>query len=123
MVIVGEDVWSCSSDKTLRTWTKTGDPGQVPELHGHTSRVFDLETLGSPDDVRLICSGSWDKTMMVWDARGGVFYAELHADYWKDAVASIAAIKQKGYIPEVWTGSWDGNVTVWSITPPLMVAL
>jgi WD40 repeat protein len=95
----------------------------VPELHGHTSRVFDLEALGTPEEVKLICSGSWDKTMMVWDAQNGKFSAELHADYWKDAVASIAAIRQAGFIREVWTGSWDGNITIWAINPPMMVRL
>lgn len=53
-------IWSCSSDKTIRVWTETGEC--LHQLEGHGSRVFQLLSHNGN-----IWSASWDKTMMIWD--------------------------------------------------------
>ena len=60
MIKVGGQVWSCSSDKTIRLWSAAGEC--LKTLEGHGSRVFALLFHDS-----LVFSASWDKTIMIWD--------------------------------------------------------
>lgn len=64
--VVGDRVWTASSDKTIRLWYLGSDarslvPAKV--LPGHSSRVFSLA-----NDLRqeLVFSGSWDTVVMIW---------------------------------------------------------
>ena len=63
IVRVGTEVWTASSDKTIRVWSDDGD--MVQNLIGHTSRVFDLAALG----IEYVWSVSWDKSIFVWHAQ------------------------------------------------------
>ena len=60
LVKVGNHVWSCSTDKTIRVWDCYGNC--LHKLEGHGSRVFSLFHHNNK-----IWSGSWDKTIMIWD--------------------------------------------------------
>lgn len=60
---VGTEIWSASSDKTIRVWSEDGD--LLQSLIGHTSRVFDLAALG----IEFVWSVSWDKSIFVWHAQ------------------------------------------------------
>ena len=68
LVSVGNHVWSCSTDKTIRIWDSNGNCLQT--LAGHASRVFSLIY-----HDRKIWSGSWDKTIMVWDPQVFFFFS------------------------------------------------
>ena len=60
LVRIDENVWSCSSDKTIKVWDVSGKC--VQQLEGHGSRVFQLQMHGDH-----VWSASWDKTIMLWD--------------------------------------------------------
>lgn len=39
----------------------------------------------------------------------------------RDAIASVLAIDENGYVNEVWAGGWDGVISVWRLSEPIMV--
>ena len=98
----GDHIWSCSSDKTIRVWTKEGSCVQL--LEGHGSRVFQLLSHSNK-----VWSCSWDKTIMVWDPENLCFLQELTRIH-DDAISSLVSVNTKR--PEVWSGSWDKTVCV-----------
>ena len=63
IIRVGSELWTASSDKTIRVWNDEGD--LLQSLIGHTSRVFDLAPLG----IEYLWSVSWDKSIFVWHAQ------------------------------------------------------
>jgi len=114
MQLVGSEVWSCSSDKSIRIWSQDGELQRT--LGGHTSRIFHLLGLG----IEYMVSCSWDTSLILWDAATYQFRTELKGQH-KDAVGTIVGIKKNGHITQVWAGGWDGLVSVYGLNPPVMV--
>lgn len=115
MIKVGDQVWSCSSDKTIRLWTAAGEC--LKTLEGHGSRVFALLFHDN-----LVFSASWDKTIMIWDPKTSAFLKEIR-DIHEDAISAMVSIDNV----ELWSGSWDhyisvlvrgSNMDVLSMAPP-----
>mmetsp|Transcript_33003 Transcript_33003/g.82965 ORF Transcript_33003/g.82965 Transcript_33003/m.82965 type:complete len:2143 (+) Transcript_33003:102-6530(+) len=103
MILVAAEVWSCSTDKTIRVWNaQSGEPIKV--LTGHTGRVFALVN----ESDYFVWSGSWDKSIMIWNAQGHCFARECDEEH-TDAVSCLLHVGTK-----IWSGSWDKTLHTWA---------
>ncbi|ELR13194.1 Fbox domain containing protein [Acanthamoeba castellanii str. Neff] len=70
---------SCSADRSVICWdVETNQPMQ--RLRGHLDGVLDqlsVRGLSLSDDGNVIVSGSYDKTLKVWDRRAGIAHRTL----------------------------------------------
>jgi len=101
---VNENVWSCSSDKTICVWTKEGT--RVKKMEGHMNKVFALAQLNE----ETVWSGSWDTYIFVWDATNLSFVDKLKAH--EDAVTVLLPIRSPQFV-DLWSGSADRSVRSW----------
>ena len=106
-----------SESKLWRGWKKsfpgilsvkrTGNKGStlLMMLNGHTSYVSSVAF--SSDGTRIV-SGSWDKSVRIWDASTGALLTMLngHTSY-----VSSVAFSSDG--TRIVSGSWDKSVCIW----------
>ncbi len=78
-------------------------------MRGHTRAVSSVAF--SPDGARL-ATGSWDKTVKLWDAALGEEITTLPGH--TPAVYSVAFSPDGARLA---TGSWDKTVKLWDGTP------
>jgi serine/threonine protein kinase/WD40 repeat protein len=116
MVVCGDTVWSCSSDKSIRVWDQV-TAQCLNVLEGHTGRVFTLLAEGD----QYVWSAGWDTSLIVWNAQTRVFAIE-HRDSHSDAVSTLCLVRGRTKTtraPRLCAGSWDKLISVWSMhTPP-----
>jgi len=111
MAQVGNHVWSCGSDKTIRVWSLTGEAVKV--IEGHSGKVFGVCQVGD----NHVWSCSWDKSIIIWNKDNYAFLRELRNAH-TDAVSFILPIEEKGEVQFVWTSSWDASITTWRYATP-----
>jgi WD40 repeat protein len=75
-------------------------------LVGHTGDVFAVAY--SPDGSRIV-SGSWDKTLKIWDANSGKLLSSLEAH--TDLVSAVV-FSPSGHL--IYSASYDRTIKVWS---------
>ena len=78
---------------------------QYTVLEGHTNDV--LSVVFSPDGS-LLASGSWDKTIRMWDAETGALLRTLEGH--TEAVLSVAFSPDSSLLA---SGSWDKTIRMW----------
>ncbi|KRY55875.1 Guanine nucleotide-binding protein subunit beta-2-like 1 [Trichinella britovi] len=102
---------SSSRDKTVLIWKLTEDDGQITgiaqkALHGHGHFVSDVVM---SSDGQFALSGSWDKTLRLWDLKAAVCTRKF-ADHQND-VLSVAFSPDNRQIV---SGSRDKTIKLWN---------
>ena len=94
----------------LVAMTGCGSTGkELRTLKGHTSHVLSVRF--SPDGTR-IASGSYDRTIHLWDAPTG---AELHT--LKGHTNQVISVSFSPDGTRIASGSWDNTIRLWDVTP------
>ena len=105
------DLVGGSVDGTIRLgrYTDTNDPLDDHSLEGHIGPISSV--VFSPDG-KTLASGSWDKTIRLWNANTGrhIRTLEGHID-WVNSVVFSPDGKTLA------SGSWDKTIRLWGLTP------
>jgi WD40 repeat protein len=105
-VILGESTWQDEDYAHLRILNYASGE-TFGELEGHTAKISSIR-IGI--DNKKIVSGSWDKTIRVWDLESGEC---THAFYGNTALVNSISIDSKK--DRVFSGSLDGTIRVWDL--------
>ena len=70
------------SDNTISLWdVQTG--GVIKSFHGHTKHIFSVSISA---DCAMIASGSWDRTIRLWDIQTEKCHHVIKQEHWVDCV-------------------------------------
>lgn len=105
-----DKILSCSRDKTLIVWELTRDETNfgIPKkrLHGHSHFVSDV-VLSSDGNYAL--SGSWDKTLRLWDLNVGQSTRRFEG-HTKDVLSVAFSADNR----QIVSGSRDKTIKLWN---------
>lgn len=102
-----ERLVSGSDDFTLFLWTPSVAKKEITRMTGHQALINEVKF--SPDG-RLIASGSFDKSIKVWDGQTGKFLAALRGH-----VSSVYQVSWSADSRLLCTGSSDSTLKVWDM--------
>ncbi|RZM06540.1 MAG: hypothetical protein EOO88_53235, partial [Pedobacter sp.] len=77
-------------------------------LEGHTRGVW---TVAISNDNSFLASGSWDKTIKIWNVSSGKCTATLEGH--SDNVLSIVVSNDNSFLA---SGSWDKTIKIWNVS-------
>eukprot|EP01117_Protostelium_nocturnum_P013589 TRINITY_DN5089_c0_g1_i1.p1 TRINITY_DN5089_c0_g1~~TRINITY_DN5089_c0_g1_i1.p1 ORF type:complete len:1049 (+),score=205.66 TRINITY_DN5089_c0_g1_i1:285-3431(+) len=97
------EIWSCSSDKTVRCWN--AESYQCIKLISFECRIycmFEMRTNGN------VWCGNWDSSLSAWSAKTYELVTEFKTKH-KNAICTMAIDAHE----RIWTGGLDGSIFVW----------
>jgi WD40 repeat protein len=102
----GKGVATGGEDNRVRIWNPDADAKLIREIGGFGGTVFKLRY--APDGKSLIAAGG-DKTIRIFDLKGSELRKLQGHNDW------IYALAVSGDSKTVASGSWDGEVKLWSL--------
>lgn len=102
----GSQIHSCSTDKTLAIWDMATGVRQR-RLKGHTNFVNSLNN--NRRGVQMICSGSDDRTVRLWDGRKKSAAATLETPF------QVTAVTFNDTVEQIISGGIDNDLKVWDL--------
>lgn len=102
LVQVNETIWSGASDGSIAVWASDGSPAHYTVLTAHSSRIYCMIC----NDSGQVWTGSFDKTIIVWDAESKLPREELSEH--TDTVNGLAH-----FYHQVWSISLDNTLRCW----------
>lgn len=100
MLSDGSIVSTCEGNE-LRVWHETG--GMTHDLRGHSDKIWSLGVT----EEDFVVSGSWDGSLIVWDAKAGQIVHELHGH--TDKVWGMVIMRDGVVV----SASFDKTLRVW----------
>lgn len=92
-VCVGKWILSAGHDKLIRAYdAETGD--EKFHLEGHSHIVQCLDAFVAADGRRLLASGSWDKSVKVWDLNSGLLIHDFPLSH-NNRVRCVRAMRKR----------------------------
>ncbi|KAH8372518.1 hypothetical protein KR200_001000 [Drosophila serrata] len=102
----GSHIFTCSTDKTLAIWDIVTGQRQR-RFKGHSNFVNSVQ--GSRRGQQLLCSGSDDRTIKIWDAR------KKHAAHTLESPYQVTSVCFGDTGEQVISGGIDNEVKIWDI--------
>eukprot|EP01099_Mayorella_cantabrigiensis_P004799 TRINITY_DN3660_c0_g1_i1.p1 TRINITY_DN3660_c0_g1~~TRINITY_DN3660_c0_g1_i1.p1 ORF type:complete len:109 (-),score=16.38 TRINITY_DN3660_c0_g1_i1:406-732(-) len=97
-------MWTCSDSEEIYVWARTGNQvTKLAELNKHKGRVTSLCPVQD-----TVWSGSFDKTVIVWDAETFQFLQQ-HSGQHSDSVRCVIEVEEG----VVWVSAFDRNLSIW----------
>lgn len=106
LTMVNGLIWSAGSNGEIRLWDFVENENSIVHHKTLTAHVSKINCLCTDNDG-FVWSGSFDKTIIVWDSLALVPFTEL--DIHKDAIRGIVAVGKK-----VWSLGDDGCIAIWT---------
>lgn len=102
----GSQIHSCSTDKTLAIWDMTTGT-RVRRMKGHTNFVNSLSN--NRRGVQMLCSGSDDRTVRLWDGRKKAPAATMEAQY------QVTAVTFNDTAEQIISSGIDNVIKLWDL--------
>ncbi|XP_055386283.1 U5 small nuclear ribonucleoprotein 40 kDa protein [Condylostylus longicornis] len=100
----GTEIYTCSTDKTLAIWDITTGM-RVRKMKGHQNFVNSVQR--TRRGVQMLCSGSDDKTIKMWDARKKFSVQTFENNY------PVTAVCFNDVGDLIISGGIDNDIKVW----------
>jgi len=111
LLVVGRHVWSCGEDCCIRVWS--ADEGVLLRaLEKHVAPVVAMCCLSTSTQVNvdLVCTGSKDGQLIVWDAKNQKLVSSIHTNI------TIQSIYYSSAVDQLFVSSEDGTISIFVIS-------
>lgn len=109
LLVVGSHLFSSGNDKLIHEWDLESGK-KVQSFAGHTGYVSSLAWYTpSKKGSGVLVSGSWDKTIKVWNSETGLLITSINTE---KTINSLTVSQKDGYL---FSGTADAHICRWDL--------